>query len=378
MARLGSTIAKLMQQKRRAEFNGPAKPMAEKPDRLGQLTAFGSNPGALLARTHVPAGLARGAALVVVLHGCTQTAQDYAHGSGWADLADEQGFAVLLPEQQRANNMNLCFNWFSSTDTRRDAGEALSIRQMIDAMIASHDCDPDHIYITGLSAGGAMASTMLATYPELFKGGAIIAGLPHGSAASVGDAFARMRGEGHPSDVELAALVRRASDHDGPWPAISVWQGGADTVVDPSNAERIIAQWRAVHGIDGAAPAHDHVDGSRRRTWRNAAGEPVVQAWHIDAMGHGTPLSTRGAEGIGVSGPFMLDVGISSTRHIAASWGLGPVPAAVPLTRGAKPAAASAGPAFKMPIGAGQLPEHKPGGVSAIIEDALRAAGLRR
>ena len=84
----------------------------------------------------MPPSLAASAALVVVLHGCTQDASGYDHGSGWSRLADEQGFVLLYPEQQRGNNANLCFNWFNPGDTQRDAGEALSIRQMVAMMVA--------------------------------------------------------------------------------------------------------------------------------------------------------------------------------------------------------------------------------------------------
>jgi phosphoribosyl-ATP pyrophosphohydrolase len=97
-------------------------------DRLSDLTQFGLNPGNLRARVYIPTGLPAGAPLVVVLHGCTQTAAGYDHGSGWSSVADRYGFAVLYPEQQRANNPNLCFNWFRPGDCRRDAGEPLSIR----------------------------------------------------------------------------------------------------------------------------------------------------------------------------------------------------------------------------------------------------------
>jgi poly(3-hydroxybutyrate) depolymerase len=130
-------------------------------DRLSDLPAFGSNPGALRARFYVPRATDKSSALVVVLHGCTQDAASYDHGSGWSRLADEQGFALLFPEQQRGNNANLCFNWFNAGDTRRDSGEALSIRQMVAAMVAGHGIDPARIFVTGLSAGGAMASVML-------------------------------------------------------------------------------------------------------------------------------------------------------------------------------------------------------------------------
>jgi poly(hydroxyalkanoate) depolymerase family esterase len=298
-------------------------PSAARPyqDHLCDLGDFGTNPGNLIARYHVPADLSPGAPLVVVLHGCTQSASHYDHGAGWSQLADEMGFALLFPQQQRANNPNLCFNWFSPVDARRESGEPLSIRQMVAAMVAAHDLDDTRIHITGLSAGGAMASTMLATYPDVFAGGAIIAGLPFGAASSVSDAFSRMRGDGYPSDNHLAEAVRKATDHTGPWPRISVWQGTADQTVAPSNAERIVQQWRAMHDVTQAAD-HDVIDGSVRRIWRDSTGRVVVEAYDVPGMGHGTPLQTQGPQGCGAPGPHMLEAGISSTRHIARNWGL--------------------------------------------------------
>ncbi|RVD47672.1 PHB depolymerase family esterase, partial [Mesorhizobium sp. M7A.F.Ca.ET.027.03.2.1] len=113
----------------------------------------------------MPADLPDGAPLVVVLHGCTQNAAGYDRHSGWSQLADEGGFALLYPEQQRANNPNLCFNWFLPADTARDRGEVFSIRQMIETMVVAHGLDRKQIFVTGLSAGGAMAAAMIATYP---------------------------------------------------------------------------------------------------------------------------------------------------------------------------------------------------------------------
>src|SRR6478609_3906574 len=115
---------------------GPAMP-----SRLSPLAKFGANPGALRAYTYVPQGLPEQAPLVVVLHGCIQTAAAYDHGAGWSQLADRHGFALLYPEQQRANNANLCFNWFVPEDVTRDRGEALSIRRMIEAMVTKHGLD---------------------------------------------------------------------------------------------------------------------------------------------------------------------------------------------------------------------------------------------
>src|SRR5918998_828227 len=97
-----------------------------------------------------------------------QTAAGYDHGAGWSMLADRYGFVLLFPEQRQANNQRLCFNWYQSGDIERGRGEPLSIRQMIERMVRDHNVDPRRVFVTGLSAGGAMTSVMLATYPELF------------------------------------------------------------------------------------------------------------------------------------------------------------------------------------------------------------------
>lgn len=385
MRKLNSTIAQLG--RLRALSLQPPPP----PDRrrLSDLADFGTNPGALRARYYVPKNLggqdqSGQAPLVVVLHGCTQNADMYDHGSGWSQLADELGFALLFPEQRGANNPNRCFNWFMPGDSRRDAGEPLSIWQMIAAMVAAHPIDEERIYVTGLSAGGAMTSTMLATYPELFAGGAIIAGLPYGAAASVPEAFASMRGEGYPDDAMLGALVRSATDHEGPWPTISVWQGDADCTVDASNAERIIAQWRAVHGNDDWKAETRMVDGARQRLWREPDGRVVIEAYEVIGMGHGTPLAVSGPGACGGAGPYMLDVGISSTRHIAAFWGLAEEVAAMPVEveegEGCDSLAREPAP-IPFPVRKSVVPSHQAPGrinVGAIIEDALRRAGIMR
>jgi poly(hydroxyalkanoate) depolymerase family esterase len=341
--------------------------------RLADLEGFGSNPGNLRGRTFIPHGaLASGAALVVVLHGCTQTAEGYDLGSGWSALAERHGFALLFPEQQRANNPNLCFNWFEPGDVRRGQGEALSIRQMIERMVADHPIDPTRIFITGLSAGGAMASVLLATYPELFAAGAIIAGLPYGCASSVAEAFECMRGQSRVENDELPRLVRAASRHEGDWPAIAVWQGTADHTVAPSNAKAILDQWLPLYGLSTAAAEEDVFDGHPRRVWRDQGGRVRAEEHILPGMGHGTPLDPDGTSGCGVGGPFMLDAGSCSTLRIAQSWHI------VPLSEtsvGERP-----------PATAAPLPLHhstalrslRPGDVQSVIDDALRAAGLKR
>jgi len=176
--------------------------------RLEEGYGFGSNPGNLRMFSYLPPSLAANPALVVVLHGCTQTAAGYDQGSGWSTIADRYGFALLLPEQQRSNNHNGCFNWFQSGDIQRGRGEALSIRQMIEKFVIDNRIDRRRIFITGLSAGGAMTSVMLACYPDVFAGGAIIAGLPFGAAANIQQAFESMFQSPARSAQEWGDLVR--------------------------------------------------------------------------------------------------------------------------------------------------------------------------
>ena len=144
---------------------------------LTEVSDFGSNPGDLKMCEYLPANLGASRPLVVALHGCQQQASAYDDEPGWIKFADKYRFALLLPQQQQVNNSSKCFNWFQPGDNERDQGEALSIRQMIDKITADANIDPEKIYVTGLSAGGGMTAVMLAAYPELFAGGAIIAGI---------------------------------------------------------------------------------------------------------------------------------------------------------------------------------------------------------
>jgi len=374
--RLSKTIAQI----KRLNSQMPiAVPQAGE-DRLSDLSGFGANPGKLRARCYVPSGLGEGAPLVVVLHGCTQNAAAYDVGSGWSQLADRNGFALLFPEQQRSNNQNLCFNWFEPGDTARGKGEAASIANMVERMASLHAIDKSRIFVTGLSAGGAMASVMLATYPELFAGGAVIAGIPYGCASSVGEAFGCMGGRGHSDASALGDSVRAASRHRGPWPRLSVWQGSADHTVAPSNADALVAQWLDVHGLPGKPSRSETVEGYPRRVWTGADGKELVEQYSITGLGHGTPIMPGDGDGrSGQAGPHMLDAAISSTDRIAAFWGIAePAPAVSTLK-------AKAGPAERKPAAKAKAAEPRPearpaaaSGVQAVIEDALKAAGLMR
>lgn len=296
-------------------------PGAQSP--LIETSRFGSNPGNLRMFSFVPEGIPAKSGLVVVLHGCTQNARGYDAGAGWSTLAERYGFALLMPEQTTSNNANGCFNWFNPEDITRGSGEALSIRQMIDQMLRKHDVDPQRVFVTGLSAGGAMTSVMLATYPEVFAAGAIIAGLPYGVASNVKEALSGMFQVPYRSRRELGDLVRRASPHKGPWPKLAVWHGSADRIVSPANADDIIKQWLDVHGLPRAPMSEDMVDGHPRKTWRNSDGQTALESFTISNMAHGTPLGiAESGEKFGAEGAFLIEAGISSSFHIAKFFGL--------------------------------------------------------
>jgi poly(hydroxyalkanoate) depolymerase family esterase len=320
--KLGQTLSALARYRRHwsklLQAGQAASRPAARSDHLTEVINFGSNPGALRMFTYPPKSLRRSPPLVVVLHGCTQSAAGYDLGAGWSTLADRYRFVLLFPEQTQVNNPKTCFNWFLPGDTSRDRGEAMSIRQMIEKTITVHGVDSARVFVTGLSAGGAMTAVMMATYPEVFAAGAIIAGLPYGSAGNVQQAFESMfQGRDHSPKV-WGDLVRGASTHTGPWPRVSIWHGDADPTVKPINAESLIRQWTNVHGIN-SAPAADKVDGYPRLVWRRD-GVDLVESYTITGMAHGAPLATQ-AHG-GTAGPFLLEAGISSSYHIARFFGL--------------------------------------------------------
>lgn len=336
------------------------------------------NPGDLGGWTYRPTGAGPNAALVVVLHGCTQTARSYADHAGWKTLADQEGFVLLCPEQKRANNVNLCFNWFETADVTRGQGEVASIAAMVMAAIDEHALDPARVFVTGLSAGAAMTGAMLATYPELFAGGALIAGLPFGVAAGLQQALASMGHGGRMGPAALGQRIRAASPHAGPWPRITIWHGTQDTIVTPAASVRIAAQWAEVHGLTGRSTVV-RTGPQGHEVWEDRDGAVRVEHHTIAGMAHGTPLMTKGSEGLGRAGPHMLDVGRSSTREIAAFWGLTAPGTGTDAAPDLGVSAAVAPPIHRHQPTAFHLPAPgSPKEVQAVIETALRAAGLMK
>jgi len=280
---------------------------------------FGANPGDLAMLAYVPAGLPPGAPLVVLLHGCGQGPAAFAAESGWMALADRVGLALVLPTQSEDNNRQRCFNWFRPAHVARGSGEAQSIRAMVTEAVRRFASDTRAVYIAGLSAGGAMAVAMLAAYPDVFAAGASVAGLPVGAASGAASALAHMAqaGPDSRSAEAWADMVRNAAPagYPGPWPRLSIWHGGMDTVVDPGNAALLSLQWRAVHGLLTAPSAVTMHGLARQEVW-GAANRPSIELWTLPAMPHAYPVAVADVP----SG--VLPAGVSATDRIARFWRL--------------------------------------------------------
>ncbi|MFD7759555.1 extracellular catalytic domain type 1 short-chain-length polyhydroxyalkanoate depolymerase [Streptomyces microflavus] len=293
---------------------------------LERVANFGANPGALTMYVHRPAALPANAPVVVALHGCTQSAQVYADNSGLDTFADRHGFLVVYAETTTANNANKCFNWFQPGDTRRGQGEAASIRQMVAHATTAYGTDPARAQVTGLSAGGAMTSVMLAAYPEVFAAGAVVAGIPYGCGVDVVSAFSCMSPGADRTPAAWAQAVRDAHPgYAGPWPRVAIWHGDSDATVAPRNADELRDQWTAVHGIGQTPPRTSTLgpNNTRRSEYVAAGGQTAVEVDKVPGIGHGTPVAPGGGpEQCGATGTQHFIASICSSYWITKFFGL--------------------------------------------------------
>ena len=288
-------VLKLLRQADLPRFGGgpahmPASPKARPvaaPDGAAYLArTFACEAGSRDYKVYVPSSAkVRARPLIVMLHGCTQNPDDFALGTGMNRLAEEHGFIVAYPGQPASANPSACWNWFSLAHQMRDQGEPSIIAGVTRAVIAEFSVDPARVYVAGLSAGGAMAAIMSATYPELYSAAGIHSGLPYGAAADLPSALAAMRGASGP-----AAPAAGKSRRKGPQGRVRtiVFHGGNDRTVDPSNAEAILADLRA--GLaDHAHETHEGLAGGRaykRTVVTDARGVPHLERWAVEGLGH--------------------------------------------------------------------------------------------
>jgi len=224
--------------------------------------------------------------LVVALHGCTQNAASYALGSGWWQIAEANNFALLLPEQSDRNNPGLCMRWYEPAQTKREYGEVAAIAAMIHEAIARHNLNPARIYITGLSAGGAMTMALLACYPELFAAAAPLAAVPFAAATDMSSGFSAMSGRNLPPTAALTEAHRDAGPRSARPLPLSLWHGLADDRVAPACSHAIADVWTSL-------------------------GWPL-ETHYIPKLGHAQPIGP-----LGVPSPYFLPGFIDSTQEIA-------------------------------------------------------------
>ncbi|MCO4794026.1 MAG: PHB depolymerase family esterase [Bacteriovoracaceae bacterium] len=278
---------------------------------------FGANPGNLLMKTYTPTNPQKKAPLVVLLHGCMQSAEEYATSSGWIKLADKYGFYLLLPSQVTGNNSMRCFSWYENSDITRDKGEIFSIHNMIMKIKSTHPVDQNSIFVTGLSAGASMAGSLLAIYPETFKAGALIAGLPHGCARTQYDAFQCMFGFRTRSPKAWKEQILKDYPYSGRRPRVSIWQGESDRAVKPLNAYELVEQWTAIFGIDQEADKIETISGHQHYFYQDKNGKSLVEMFMISGAHHGQPVSPGNAPtDCGSTGQYFIDANICASFHI--------------------------------------------------------------
>lgn len=280
--------------------------------RMG-LSALGALPGLRQPdtrpyRLYVPAGRRHGAPLVVMLHGCTQSAVDFAVGTRMNEAAEAQGCLVLWPEQVAAANASRCWRWFEAGDQHRDQGEPALVAGLVRQIIAEYDVDPARVYVAGLSAGGAAAAVLGETYPDLFAAIGVHSGLACGAAHDAVSAFTAMRrapvspastragapnrsGSGAAARTGSGSLDVSAGTGSGqpvPKPRAIVFHGDADRTVHPGNADAVIARiapelsWTR-HSESGRVPG-GHTFERIRQTAPD--GITMLEQWCVHGAGH--------------------------------------------------------------------------------------------
>lgn len=277
---------------------GPATSEAQQPPGSFEIHEFSNDAGSRAYKVYVPAGQSDAPrAMIVMLHGCTQTADDFAAGTRMNRLADEHGFLVVYPEQAAHANASKCWNWFKPQDQVRGAGEPSLIAGIVGEVARRHGADPRRIFVAGLSAGAAMAVVLGETYPELFAGVGVHSGLPYGSAHDIPSALAAMKGgrSGMPGLKYVpgaAPTPRRKAVQAVP---VIVFHGDRDHTVQQKNAAHIVQQARDAHGALGGdeglrvSTQSGVTSGGRgfsRTVHADIEGLARIESWTLHGAGH--------------------------------------------------------------------------------------------
>jgi poly(hydroxyalkanoate) depolymerase family esterase len=263
----------------------PAKPQTPSGQFLAR--SFSNAAGTRDYKVYIPSTYTgRPVNLVVMLHGCTQSPDDFAAGTRMNALAEAQNFIVAYPAQSRNANVSKCWNWFNAADQQRGRGEPSLIAGITRQVMADYAIDPHRIYAAGLSAGGAEAAILGETYPELFAAIGIHSGLACGAASNMASAFTAMQ-RGGPAGGQGPAR---------PVPTI-VFHGDQDNTVNPINADRIILRAQAGAALQTTETTGQAGGMSYTRTvMSEPGGKPILEQWRLQGAGHawsgGSPAGT--------------------------------------------------------------------------------------
>lgn len=282
---------------------------------------FGDNPGALKASYYAPKRVGQNNTplpLVVLLHGCAQQAETLSQQSGLLGLAKQHNFALLLPQQDVSNNIKRCFNWYSAEDFTKDKGESLSIKNMITML--KQKTASDRVYIIGLSAGGAMASSMLVNYPDLFTAGAVVAGIPFPCADGLITGISCMKNGPSQTVEEFVTLIKTITPNQAHWPKLSVWTGENDGIVNPLNATMLAEQWALLLKAT-AKPKIDNKLGYSITRWNNMGTDVQVELIEVKDRDHGIMVNPNVEHGGEVS-DYVLAAPLSTAKYVVEFWGL--------------------------------------------------------
>jgi len=259
----------------------PTPRPADIPD--GAQFLFGTHQGksgSRAYRTYVPASAGAGAsAIVMMLHGCTQTPEDFATGTGMNALAERDRFIVIYPEQSRGANAQTCWNWFSPNDQCRERGEPAILAGIARTAMAQYDVPPERTFVAGLSAGAAMAVILGQTYPDVFAAAGAHSGLPYGAAKDVASAFAAMAGQ----------RPTRAAEPQRTGIRTIVFHGSADSTVHVSNGETIARNAERHAPSPSVQTTRKGMAGGRSYTatiCTGPDGRDHLEHWVIDQLGH--------------------------------------------------------------------------------------------
>lgn len=255
--------------------------------------------------------------LLVLLHGCGQNSIQFAKQNGFLEAAKSKNFILLLPQQNKNNNIQLCFNWFNSIDQKGNNGEAASIIGMINYIQSKYAITD--VYIVGFSAGGSMASNLISIYPERFRAAAIVGGIGFPCADNLMKAFACMKNGMVLNINEVAEKLMQSQPKTVKWPNLLIITGTEDSIVNPINSIQLGSLWSRI--LKTQKVETKQLKNISIKIYTNLQNHKYVKLLKVKGMGHGWPVNTSQPLG-GHVNKFLPEDSIGATNYIISLWDL--------------------------------------------------------